>query len=593
MALDQQLTDSTITGGTVIDGVHGLGPWATADLLNGVLDSSHDGIMAFRSRRDDSDEIVEFEWLVANPAAQKIVGKSACELLGRGLLELLPGHSTSGLFDQYVAVVETGHSLTVEHHYDHDGLDTWFLTTAVQLGDGFAVTFRDVSEQKRAHAALAHQEFHDTLTGLPNAALLDDRIQHALRGIDRRSGHVGVIAIEVEDVHQAHDVLDHEAGSQMLVEIARRIDRSVRASDTVARFVGHHFVVLCPHLDGPNAAQPVALRIAACFATPITIDGRRIEAAAHIGVATTDDSSTRSSALIRDADTAVHRARIDGLRHTPGVTTIDYFDEELRAAATDRLRRELDLKHAIANDEFQVHYQTIHQAHTLQTVGLEALVRWQHPVKGLLAAGDFVHEAVELDLIVQLGDVVRRTVIDHLRAWQGNPFITHVPCVGINASAFELALPDYAQRVIADLEAAGVSGRHICIEVTETILMNDPVAAGATLRSLSDHGITVALDDFGTGYSALDFMRRFPVDVVKVDRSFTANIAHDTTDQTIVTAILDLARSLGKTTVAEGIETIDQLEIVTRLGVDRLQGYHFAAPLPHTEITDILASPPS
>ncbi len=566
-------------------GLDELQPLASSDLLAGVLNSSHDGIMAFNSQRDTTGRIVEFEWIVVNPAAAQILGRNSDELLGRGLLELMPANATSGLFDRYVDVVETGRALTTEHHSDQDGMDRWFSTTAVRLNDGFAVTLREVTDEKQAYAALAHQKFHDALTGLPNGTLLGDRIAHALQGLGRRSGHVGIVAVEVEPLDRVSEVLGHTATSQMLTEVARRLQHTTRAGDTVARVDGHLFVVLCPHLDHPGEAQPVAQRLAAAFSDPITIGEHKIDASAHIGVATTDTSSTEPDSMIRNADTAAHRTRITGRGRSHGMTTIDYFDDELRGAATDRLAREVELRQAIAQGQLEVHYQTVHHAQTHGIVGVEALVRWQHPTKGLLTPAFFVPEAEELGLIVQLGDLVRRTALTHLRSWIETLGVYDVPGLSVNASATELAMPDYAERVIAALENADIAAHHLCVEVTETSLINDPIIAGATLRALADHGVKIALDDFGTGYSALDFLRRFPVDYVKIDKSFTANIGHDLTDRTIVTAILDLARSLGKVTVAEGIETSDQLEIVTGLGADHIQGHHFSKPLPYDQVT--------
>lgn len=271
-----------------------------------------------------------------------------------------------------------------------------------------------------------------------------------------------------------------------------------------------------------------------------------------------------------------------------GATIIEHFDEQLGAEAADRHERRVEFRRAISNGELEVHYQSVHHAHSHQIVGIEALARWRHPTQGLLTPDVFIPDAEELGLIVQFGDAIRKTALADASRWIEVLDDDAIPLLSINASAAELTLIDYAQRVVDDLEAAGVAGHHLCIEVTETSLISDPVIAGATLRSLADHGVKIALDDFGTGYSTLDFLRRFPVDIVKIDKSFTAAITHEQTDLILVTAILDLAKSLRKTTVAEGIETRSQLDVVTGLGADQVQGYFFSKPVSQTAMAAIL-----
>lgn len=551
-------------------------------LLAGVLNSSHDGIMAFRSIRDEGAQIVDFEWMVVNPAAERIVGRSASELVGERLLVEMPGNAETGLFDRYVEVVESGRPYTVEHRYDHEGLDSWFLTTAVRLDDGFTVTFRDVTQHKQLQAALEHQALHDPLTGLPNRLLLESRIAHALDRLQRGAVSLAVLFIDLDRFKVLNDSLGHTAGDALLSEFGRRLRDVARPGDTIARFGGDEFVVLCEDLLNDYDADRVARRFLEVTAAPIEIQGREISITASVGVATAHASDVDPTSLIRDADAAMYRAKANGRAR------VEFFDAALRSEVVARLDIEVELRHAISHGELSVLYQPIVSVSDQRIVAVEALVRWQHPEHGLLAPDRFLPIAEETGLVVPLGAWVLEEAIAQFAHWRESLGDQAPRSVCVNLAAAQLAMPSLVDVVAEALARAGVEPEALCLEVTETALIRDPVTAEMTLHALAARGVQIALDDFGTGYSPLSYLQRFPVDFIKIDRSFIDGLGHSTGDRAVVAAVIALATTLGKTTVAEGIETARQLDVLQELGGGLMQGYYFSPPISSEELTAMI-----
>ncbi len=548
-------------------------------LLAGVLNSSHDGIMAFRAIRDDDASIVDFEWTVVNPAAERIVGRGASDLLGRRLLVEMPGNAETGLFDRYVEVVESGRPYTVEHHYEYEGLDRWFLTTAVRLDDGFTVTFRDMTQHKLLQDALEHQALHDPLTGLPNRLLLASRIEHALERLPRVALSLAVLFIDLDRFKVLNDGLGHAAGDALLVEFGQRLRDAARPGDTIARFGGDEFVILCEDLLNDYDADRVARRLLEVIASPFQIQGREITVTASIGVATAHTSDSDPASLVRDADAAMYRAKANGSNR------VEFFDEALRSEVVTRLDIEVELRHAIDHGELRVLYQPIVSVSDQRIVAAEALVRWQHPRHGLLAPDQFLHIAEETGLVVALGAQVLEAAVTQLADWQQSMGALAPRSVCVNLAAAQLAIPELADFVGRALSDAGIEPTALCLEVTETALIRDPVTAEMTLHALAARGVQIALDDFGTGYAPLSYLQRFPVDFIKIDRSFIDGLGHSSGDRAVVAAVIALAASLGMTTVAEGIETATQLEVLEQLGCSLMQGYYFSPPVPPDEVT--------
>lgn len=551
-------------------------------LLEGVLNSSHDGIMAFRAVRNECGSVVDFEWSVINPAAAAIVGRAAADLVGRRLLEEMPGNAESGLFDRYVEVVESGRAHSIEHHYQHERLDNWFYTTAVKLDDGFTVTFRDVTEHKRLQKALESQAFHDPLTGLPNRLLFEARIEHALAQLQRRGVSLAVLFIDLDRFKVVNDGLGRAAGDALLVQVGQRLQAAARPTDTVARFGGDEFVILCEDLASDHDAGPVGRRILALTQSPFHIGGRDITVTVSVGVSTANCSDADPAQLVQDADTAMNKAKASG------GGCVEFFNDALRRQVVARLDIEVDLRHAINHGELRVFYQPIVSITDDRIVAAEALVRWQHPRHGLLAPGRFLRVAEETGLIVPIGAWVLEQAVDQLADWQQGLTDVAPTYVTVNVAGAQLATPGFADFVVGVLSDADIEPQALCLEVTETSLIRDPITAEMTLHQLAAHGIKIALDDFGTGYSAIAHLQRFPVDVIKIDRSFIEGLEHSSGDRAVVTAIIALAKSLGKTTVAEGLETAAQLAILDQLGGDLIQGYYFSPPETADKFTALL-----
>ncbi|MEQ8718832.1 MAG: EAL domain-containing protein [Acidimicrobiales bacterium] len=544
-------------------------PELDGELLARLLESSPDGIMALEAVRE-AGEIVDFVWLVVNPAAERIVGRRMADLVGRRLLVEMPGNRTSGLFDRYVAVTETGRPHEMEHHYDHEGLDNWFHTVAVRFGDGFAVTFRDITAHKKAAADLAHMATHDELTGLANRALFEKRVARALkRNSPRRQ--LAVMFCDLDRFKILNDSLGHSHGDETLGVVARRLSEAVRPGDLVARFGGDEFVILCEDLTGAEEAAAIARRILERLREPLEDSPNRISAS--IGIAL-DDGAGTPEVLLRDADTAMYRTK------DRGGDGFDLFDDTLRAAAVARLQTEVELRSAISRDELRVLYQPIVHLASGRFIGAEGLLRWNHPARGRLTASQFIAVAEDSDLIVDIGCRVIDDACRVLRRWADRGH-TEVG-MAVNIAARQIIRDDLVETVEQALERHGAPAGGLCLELTETTLMSDPATVRRVLKRISDLGVALALDDFGTGFSSLSHARDFPVDFLKLDRSFIAGLGWDRSATAIVRSVIDLAHAIERPVIAEGVENERQLELLLEMGAEYAQGFYFAKPCePH------------
>ncbi len=421
-------------------------------------------------------------------------------------------------------------------------------------------------ERKRAEVELAHQALHDGLTGLPNRALLLDRLGQAIARVGRTGTSVGVLFCDLDRFKVVNDSLGHEAGDRLLVSVAERLTEVLRTGDTAARFGGDEFVVLCEDIEGERHAVLVAERIARRLAEPFQLGKDQVHVKVSVGIAVTDRASARPDSLVRDADAAMYRAK------ERGGSLYEVFDTGMRRRAVRRLATETALHRALDHDELLLFYQPQHDMRSGAVTGVEALVRWQHPERGLVAPAEFIPAAEETGLIHRLGAWVIREACRQSVAWDGRLTMS------INLSPRQVLHPDLVRSVARLVHDSGADPTRLCFEITETAVLDDVDAATAVLEELKGLGATLAIDDFGTGYSSLKALQQFPFDVVKIDRSFVAGMATSTQEAAIVAAIISLAQALGLKTVAEGIETIGHLEGLRRLGCDLGQGYYFARP---------------
>jgi diguanylate cyclase (GGDEF)-like protein len=463
---------------------------------------------------------------------------------------------------------------------DGSAIQVWQALTPVLDHDGrptrISALGRDVTARRILEQELAHQATHDSLTGLPNRSrlleLLEDVLDHdtAPTGVDEPAA-VAVLFLDLDRFKQVNDTLGHEAGDELLSEVARRITAVLRPGDTVARLGGDEFVLLCPQVAGEAQARNLAQRVvAAVESRPIELGASRVRVTVSVGIALSGGGG-HPEALLRDADAAMYRAK------ELGRARLEVFDDALRSRSTERARRADELAVGIEGGEITVVYQPAVDLTTGAVVAVEALARWDHPRLGLLAPVEFITLAEETGLIVGLGLRVLTQACAEARRWTDEH--GEGPDVHVNLSARQLATRSLPQLVESVLANTGLPARRLCLEMTESVLMDDAAGAVGTLEALADIGVRLAIDDFGTGYSSLAYLRRFPVDVLKVDRSFVEELGPDTDATTLVAAIVNLATTLGLDAIAEGVETVEQRDALRALGYRSAQGYLFARPV--------------
>ncbi len=437
----------------------------------------------------------------------------------------------------------------------------------------------DITERKQIEEQLVREALHDSLTGLPNRALLVDRLTQAIARLPRRDGPLCVMFIDVDRFKVINDSLGHEAGDEVLVELARRFSSVLRPGDTVARFGGDEFVVLSEELAHDGEALTTAERLQNVTNRPISVQDSEVMVTVSAGIAVSRSVTDHPSALLRDADAAMYRAKQGGRDRSV------VFADEMRDEAIGRHETEQQLRRALSDDQLVLHYQPIIELATGRVTGVEALVRWQHPTRGLVPPSEFIPIAEEIGLIVQLDDWVLEHACKQLAAWQGNnPELT----MSINLSGLQFSRTDLVSQVAGALERTGANPERVALEMTESVLMRDAEDTVTVLRDLRGLGVRLDIDDFGTGYSSLSYLKRFPVDALKVDRSFVFGLGSNAEDRAIVQSVIALAQSLGIATIAEGVETTTQLEVLRELGCTSAQGYLYSRPHPPQDLTGLV-----
>jgi diguanylate cyclase (GGDEF)-like protein len=458
-------------------------------------------------------------------------------------------------------------------HFDRprapDASDRRVLESAADLAH---IAIEAMAAQER----LVHQATHDALTGLPNRLLFLDRTAVALTRLARSPLSVAVLFVDLDRFKTVNDSLGHDVGDRLLVSLARRLEGVMRPADTVARFGGDEFTILCEDIQDQQEAVAIATRVRAALAVPVPLEGHDLWVTASIGIAHTADHRRAASELVEDADAAMYRAkRTGGDVHC-------VYDSAVRDRALLELVTFQALRKAIDRDELLVHYQPTVDLTTGRVVGAEALVRWDHPQHGIVHPAEFIALAEETGLIVPLGTVVLREACAQSHRWSaeaGDDFL-----MSVNLSARQFADPRLPEIVASALAECGASPASLALEITESALMEHADTTMVALRSLKDLGVRLAIDDFGTGYSSLTYLKRFPIDVIKVDRSFVDGLGRDAGDEAIVATVVELAHTLGMQAVAEGVETEVQLRRLRDLGCDVGQGFLFSRPVPADDV---------
>jgi diguanylate cyclase (GGDEF)-like protein/PAS domain S-box-containing protein len=531
------------------------------------------------------------EFLAVNDAAVEHYGYTRDEFLAMTLADIRRPEDVAGMLGAVEQVRTSGHATGATWlHRTKDGtlIHVEVSSSAITFGDHGAqlVLARDVTKERELAEAVRVREealtklaLTDPLTGLANRALLLDRLQQAILKQDRVDTLVTVLFIDLDRFKAVNDTLGHAAGDQLLLRIAARFRAELRPTDTIARHGGDEFVVMCEDLSSPTVAIEIAERLLRAVSEPVTIDGHEVKTSASIGIAVAeaDDAEATPESLLRDADTAMYEAKEVG-RNRYAV-----FHPGIRARNVAKLQRAEELGLALQRDELRVFFQPVVDLIDESVAEVEALVRWQHPTLGLIGPNEFIRVAEETGLVVPLGEWVLRQSCREVARGYG-VFADEKVRLSVNLSARQLAEPGLVDVVRGVLDETGVAPHRLCLEITESVFMDDIEQATDTLLALKRLGVRLAIDDFGTGYSSLSYLGRYPVDVLKIDRSFISGLASDPAAMVIVSAAVNLAHALGLSVVAEGVETEDELITLRALRCDRAQGYYWSRPRPAQEL---------
>jgi diguanylate cyclase (GGDEF)-like protein/PAS domain S-box-containing protein len=547
-----------------------------------ALDSMTDAFIA----TDGAGRVTDW-----NPAAEQMYGWTREEILGKPIVETLspPDHHRrwGQLAGRGLVLPETrlrgyaAEAIGVRKDGSEFPVEIQATSVAVEDERCLQVFVRDISERKAAEAELARLALLDSLTGLPNRNLLMDRMLGAVGRIERRPGRIAVLFIDLDRFKVVNDSLGHSTGDRLLCTVGERLSRIVRSSDTVARFGGDEIVVLCEDVADEAEAAALAEQILAAVSEPLRLDnGREVVLTASIGIAMTDSPRTEPGALIRDADAAMYRAK------ERGRARLEMFDDEMRARAMAQLELESDLRHALSCEELSLSYQPVVSLADGGVRGVEALVRWNHPTRGVLPPGSFVPLAEETGMIVPIGTWVLEEACRQMARWERERSPLSRLTVAVNLSARQLAQQDLAGIVAEALARHAVEPARLCLEITETALLEGASTTTANLHLLRDLGLQVLVDDFGTGFASLSYLRSFTIDGIKLDASFVAGVGQNPTDTAIIEGVVYIARELHLKVVAEGVEREDQLHALRTVGCDLGQGLYWSSAttpgrLPH------------
>lgn len=525
--------------------------------------------------------------LATNNAFSRLTGYSQEDVLGKNPRILKSGNETR---EFYVAMWEC---LLKENFWQGEIWDKrkdgrlypkWLAITVVrdELGDitNFIAGFTDISERKQAAQKIEHLAHHDSLTNLPNRFSLMERLSQALELAKRSSTHLAAMFIDLDRFKNINDSLGHNIGDLLLADVATRLLESMRSADIVARFGGDEFVVVLPQVQSGISVAPLANKIRATLSQPYRLEGHELHVTPSIGISVYPHDGETIEELLKNADLAMYHAK------SKGRNNYQFFKQEMNSKAHERLLLENDLRAAIEREEFLLHYQPQIDLTTGRLIGVEALVRWQHPQRGLIPPDMFIPISEESGLILQIGDFVLRTACRQITTWlsQGIPPLR----MAVNLSARQFKQSDLPCLVEGIIRETGIDPHLLELEITESAAMDNPEAAILHLRKFREMGVELAIDDFGTGYSSLSYLKLFPVNRLKIDRSFVKDLETDANDAAIAAATIALAHTLGKEVIAEGVENEAQLDFLKYQQCDIVQGYFFSPPMPAPEITGFI-----
>ncbi|MFL6337180.1 MAG: putative bifunctional diguanylate cyclase/phosphodiesterase [Pyrinomonadaceae bacterium] len=524
----------------------------------------------------------EGRWLQVNRSLCHILGYTEEELLLTDFLSVThPDDLPTALSNIGQLLKGKVQASQMEKRYIHkSGHEVWVHWSVSLVRDQYSKSvhlifqIQDITDRKLAEQQLHHDAFHDALTGLPNRALFMDHLKLAIaRSRRNTSMRFAVLYLDLDRFKVINDSLGHTIGDQLLVGIADRLKKNLRPGDTVARLGGDEFTVLVEDITDEAESIQVAERVQKELSIPFNLSGREVFTTVSMGIAPSDTGYERAEDILRDADTAMYRAK------SLGKARYEIFDKAMHARAINLLQMETDMRRALERDEFILHYQPIVALENFRLRGFEALVRWQHPERGFISPMDFIPVAEETGMIIPLGEWVMREACRQMNAWQRMFPLEHPLFITVNLSSKQFSQNALISTFAMILQETKVKPQSVKLEITESVVMENIDTATEMLRQLRGLGVQLAIDDFGTGYSSLSYLHRFPIDTLKIDRSFVTRMSENNENTEIVRTIIVLAQNLGMDVVAEGVETNEQLVLLQKLGCENGQGYFFSKPV--------------
>lgn len=570
-----------------------IGPALEAVRLNEDL-HVHQSQERFRSIVQNSSDVVtlvdvDTTIVYQTPSVERVIGYDPAELVGVKLTELLhPEDVPRALAFFSEAMRRPGVTAPVEWRVQHrDG--SWLHLETIgnnllhdpNVGQ-MVLNSRDISERKTLEEQLSHQAFHDPLTDLANRALLKDRVERALVHRKRNKEPFAILFLDLDNFKNVNDSLGHDVGDELLVAVAERLRSCVRPSDTAARLGGDEFAIVLEDATNASTATVVAQRIIESLQEPFTLEGKQVIVGTSIGIAMSNPAEG-VDVLLRNADIAMYMAKSSGRGR------YSVFEPSMHTAALERLELESDLRRALERGEFVIHYQPIVAMKSGRIVGVEALVRWEHPTRGLLPPSDFISLAEETGLILSIGKWVLQEACTEVSHWHERDPEDSPLRVSVNISAKQLEQADLIEEVAGIIASSGIDPETLILEITESVMMHDTEATRSKLLALKQLGVKLAVDDFGTGYSSLRYLHMFPIDVIKIAKGFIDGLWGDSQEGAFVRTIVELCRTLGLETLAEGVESAEQAYELRKLGSELGQGDYLAKPLAWEEILALLA----
>lgn len=561
--------------------------WRREEWFRVTVDSIGDAVIC-----TDSDGGIT----LLNLVAERLTGWSQPEAKGHSMDEVLrlvdplTRNAIANPMKEAVKYNRTGH-LPVNCILIHrDGHEIFIDDTAAPIHNrrgeitGSVIVFHDVTTERALAEQILHASEHDFLTGLPNRLLLNDRIGQAIAMAQRHKGHIAVLFLDLDGFKHINDSLGHLIGDKLLQSVAGRLQQHVRIPDTVSRQGGDEFVLLLQEVERPEGAAITARRVLQAISQAHSIDQHDLCVTASIGVSMYPDDGLDAETLLKNADTAMYQAKEGGRQ------CYRFFTPAMNARAVERQSIEEDLRHALERKEFTLHYQPKIHVGTGVITGVEALLRWMHPIRGCVPPLKFIRVAEDSGLILPIGDWVLREACSQTRAWidQGLPLTT----MAVNVSAVQFRDEHFLESIFAALAETGLDPGYLELELTESVLMERPELAASILKNLRDKGVVVSVDDFGTGYSSLSYLKKLPLDVLKIDQSFVHQLSDNPDDAAIAIAIISMGQSLNLRIIAEGVETAEDLAFLRAHGCDEVQGFYFSRPVPAEQLSHLLKQPP-